>query len=214
MVQRFNGSFRGIPNAIGPNPVNAWDIVSLPSNSAPVRSSGSTIVDVLNLVPPMLQRWTLQQVTITAQLMILMQVGLGGGYGKFGQIMAGVTTGATQTSDAGEPPLPHVQLPSDMTAVDALWDPASDPLPPVGMSAGTLAGSSVPTQPLWKTITITPPTAIVIDQAEPVGVGIWMLPSLLGQNGNGVGYLTFFVGAANYTVIYDDGVTPPAPGHP
>lgn len=204
-LQRSQGAFRSNAQYLSvgkAGTTNAFDpIFAVPTN--PGWTAGTTMIDGLSLTPPANQAWTLQQLSVSAVL--LMEIFTGGGpiYGKFGKILAGLATMVSPTS--ANPAIANltcnsgVQLPADRTAIGTLWDPATDPLPP------NVLASPV-TLPL--SLTITPPQPIPINQGETIGIGLWMLPSLLGQIAPVNGW-ELILASATWAIIYDDGVTPP-----
>lgn len=219
-IQRYSGAFRiafkltqTFPPPIMVNLLDTYPAIG-GTGATPGWSTGATLVDQLQLSPPMIEQWTLQQVSISAQLLLAPDAGnIGPIYGKLGKILAGLAVGTTQTNgDAFYANFDRlVQLPADRTALTTLWDPANDPLP---STQAEFAGPSYTVQPLYVSATVSPPFPLKIAQGESIGVGLWMLPSLIGIAAPNAGAdWQMIVSDAEYAVIYDDGINPPPPGY-
>lgn len=205
-VQTFSGAFPVQPgSSASPNLTDLWTSL-VPSSGPPVGwTPGNMVVEALALTPPFTQRWQLLAVAVQANLQLIESFTGEINYGKLGQILAGlVPNGVSQT----QPPvaigqLNGLQIPSNQVGVGTLWDPAADPLPPVTKVLG-----QGPTLPMSCSVQL--PQPIDLPQAEQGGIGMWMKPSLLGSSGGAsASTVGLLIANANYTVTYDDGVTPP-----
>lgn len=202
-VQRYQGSLRTAPGWVTGSPANCVDNALSVIAGQPAWTPGATLIDQLQIIPPFTQKWTLLSAAITAEMCFMEAVG-SAWFGKFGAVRAGIASPLSQTLQQSDPSTtnpwtaPALPLPQDQSGIGTLWDPANDPLPPVTLPPNT------PTRGLPVSLSIVLPTPIVVDQAEPLGVGIWMAPSLLGTSaGSGSGVLIVFNGS--YSITYDDG---------
>lgn len=124
-------------------------------------------------------------------------------WGRFGRIIAGLTTIGTQDNSPSAAILPQLQpLPPDLSLVGDLWNPANDPLPPIPTSTTNL----VPGQTLRVGLALTLPQPIRIANNN-LFVGIWMLPSIIGATSIAlpVPSVSLFLQQVTWSVTYDDG---------
>jgi len=195
-IQQYKGAFRTSDGA-----TNVYEALSVGAGAG--RDLGATIVDQVQLVPPMMQTWRLLQISIVATLIMVSDnwIGL---CGKLPRIYGGLAQGIAQSWEGASPMVVPMQaLPSDQGGIGLLWDPANDPLPPLGTFTTRFAIIGLPVE-----LNVSLPQPVSIMQGELVGVGIWLEGALLATP-------TSFTNAglvvmnANYCVTYDDGQPEP-----
>jgi hypothetical protein len=138
--------------------------------------------------------------------LVLINEGASATFGKLGKIQAGLSIDAPYSQSAAIAAMSQQgpalqQLPPDLSLVNSLFDPSSDPLPPA------LTGGSLPppNQTLQLQATISPPIPLEIIAGKIIYCGVWMFPSLLGQNPIGAS-IGMGITPPNYTMVYDDGL--------
>jgi hypothetical protein len=219
LIRRAQGTFRTLATA-SPAGLNVYD----QNNgldigiSAPPASAGGAIVDIPPLQAPESQDWTLQALSVNANLTFVRfganpATGIAPPiYGRLPVLKAGIVYPA---ASSGTPTIPAesivggIALPTDATSLFTLWDPDSDPMPPTvpepdGPVAGQFAGL-----PVSGSLILPQPLAL-ISGGPQFGVGMWILPSLIGPGyiNDTLGWLGLFVYNALYTIIVDDGTGP------
>jgi hypothetical protein len=165
-------------------------------------SPGAMLVDAIAVQPQAREHWTLLSYSVTGLLGIdLKPNNVTQGYiphGKLGKILTSLVMGtdyigATQGTLGSAISLTIPALPSDTTMMASLWDPQSDPLPmqsPYGTSVTPLA------------VNVQLPISRLLIPTEQFGIGIYMLPSLLGMGV--VNWPVRYLWQCTYALIYDD----------
>jgi hypothetical protein len=169
------------------------------------RTPGATIIDTNSVITPtQQQRWTLTNVSFTGYLGFLN--GFSPAYGKLGKIVAGLLLENAQRYQNPTPWItPMLPLPPDSSLTADLWNPENDPMPPV-------MGEPIPSQqpPLSSLLSVTtviaPPFPIPFTPGGNLGVGMWMLPSLIGFSVAASYVAGLIMFGANYVINYDDGM--------
>lgn len=209
MRQPLTNQFSSSPGA---NFLNMQDLVAVGSGAGAncALSAGSTLIDAVNftLGPGLGQTFTITSVSIEAYVELLVNANLSfPPAGPFGQL--GAILGALVVQDASQTPgnfgtAAVLPLPPDMSLSVPLFDPAVNPLPPI--RAGASFAPFGPGTMLALSGSILPPNPIELppNTTPSVGVGIWMLPSLLGILG--LGQIGMRIWGASYCVTYDDGL--------
>lgn len=187
------------------NKFNILDGVNSGGNFGCAWSTGETVIIPFPVEPALNQQWEIYSITITGGLVFYTTQQA---FGKFGRIIAGLITNrdAQTTVSSLGPSIPQVPLlapPLDQTLLATLWDPEVNPMPPIqddGTVAITVQNS------LLIGGTITPPNPLEIIAGEPLFLGIWMLPSLLGwQSGSASANMELEVFNLQYSISYDNG---------
>ena len=198
MLQTIDSAFRPGQFGVGVN-----DQIPASSSPGPVWTLGATQIDSVQWSQPPNQSWSLLSVSVSARLGIWKPFPC---FGKLGKILAGIAPGAVQTgqgpSNTGV--LSFEGFPTNQAGIGTLWDPAVDGLPEDSFS-NPIANC------LPVTMTVNFPQPVPISPGTPLGIGIWLEPNLIGINqivGSG-NIWALQVGSANYSIIYDDGITPP-----
>lgn len=171
---------------------------------------GATLVDSVtalsSLGPSISQKWKLLTVTVSGYLLFLSQIPT---YGKFGKVMAALVLDQKLSPTQG-PFNPYVSpiLPlPDTSLAGTLWDPATDPLPPVVGTSLTFLSRFSPSNSLAVFATIPIPISLDLIPGENLAIGLWMFPSLVGSPSASL--LTFgqlVLQDCQYTLNYDDGL--------
>lgn len=195
-VRTLPGTFRTLTTsgvAINLRDVVSWGASTFQS----IRSGGSTLIDTLPLTPTQQQKWTLIAVSIQAGVVFQ---SADSSFGKLGKLVAGlVPSGADTPGNFSGLSAPLLPLPDDSSLIATLWDPAADPMPPVQpLNANPPAQLNVQTQ-------ISPPVPRPLVSGDNMGIGLWLLRSIIGGNNSSAGVTGLAVVGAKYTVIYDDG---------
>lgn len=199
--------------------------VNIAPAAGTLRSIGATCITVPNLNGPVAnQKWTIQSVSVRSQLTMVdlsseISVGVSNSaiFGKLGKIIAGLIVdnagvavvqqgGFVQTSNG------LINFPPDLTLTTTLFDPDVNELPPddagVGFSQNmpflTVSCVLIPATPIELTAGMLAPS-----------IGIWILPSLIGNAGPvtlighsppGSWQRGIAVCNSQYAVNYDDGL--------
>lgn len=195
MIRRTNGSF--------PSTGTSDTIYAKQATTSQAQwTQGSTFVhrlDSNNIQPSTNDRARLLGFAITGSLSITRLDFATPPFGKFGKILAGVITDEPIINTPQV--APALALPPDLTAIFTIWDPANDPLPPTNQQA------LVDPTGLQLQLSQTPPQPIPLPRGgTSLGVGIWMLPSLLAASSVAlVPEASLQLVRANWTITYDDG---------
>jgi hypothetical protein len=203
MIRRLSAPFRTISAT---DPLNIQD-TSLQDTTGNVgRTTGSTLTDAVPLQPPSPAKWTLLSYSVQGLLTLKPTIATDGIWAAFRRIFVCIQTTVAPTPISGGAPWSGAMapLPNDTTLGADLWDPATDPLPPL------LPGvPSQPFQALSVAAQVNLPQPIDI-AAGSLFISIFMLPHMVSNTG-GLG-LAADIGRqlcfANYTLIYDDGLGP------
>lgn len=206
MIRRIDGTFR----AESVHGINIYDPLLKTATAAGSSNwtNGCTVLDSVNITTgsPTNDRTAVLGFSVTAFLVLASAANVNA-FGKFGRIIAGVTTDIPATpfpSAAILPGLSLQSLPSDLSLVGDLWNPADDPLPPIVSTYPTPS----PNSGLQATITQTLPSPIIIPRGgSNLCIGLWMLPSLIASDGAGSPKVTLVSQGAIWSVTYDDGAT-------
>lgn len=205
-TRQLPGTFRtltGVPHTIDTN-INCVDASPASSLYQSIRSPGATLIDVATPGSQINQVWTLQSVGVRADIALQGGVRL---YGKLGRILTGIVlppnAQATPGSSIGAAVQPWVSpllaLP-DPTLTAPLWDPVNDVLPP--LSANQLPINAAPSNFLQVSTAIQLPQPVDMRPGDPIGLGIWILPSLIGSPTSG--FLNVLVYHATYVLVYEE----------
>lgn len=197
MIRKFSSSFRTqYDNGVQ---VNLADMFVLTADPAGYSgwSSGARIVDTVALQPPSLREWDILGYSIEANLFINNPVIPGNQapmYGKLGTLYAGISQNSQQSYHPNSqfPWDVFTGLPLDSSWISKLWDPASDPLPPVIM--GNV--SSYPA-PFPVSVSENLPSPAPLQAGGQLTAGIWLTP-FLGMNA------VLQVWNGSFTVLFDD----------
>lgn len=182
---------------------------------------GGTTIDSVELTPlPIEAKWTLIGFSIQGGLSF--GITPGGSFAKLGKVIAGLVIpsipGIINPGSAVSNPNGILNFPQDTTLTVPIWDPAIDPLPPSGVIGSPIGG--LLTEPLNVSAELLLSNPIEILASMDIGIGVWMLPSLIGnyQDGSFTYEMIFgnskiipqtsqpnAIGVPNYTIIYDDG---------
>jgi hypothetical protein len=216
VIRTLSQTFRAttIPGSFPPAGVNLYDDLTIVSGTS--WSLGATIIEQLSFNPLPSEKWVVIAYSVSGSMYLCespassVSPAAYQAYGKFGTIKSALlfgndTVGQTGT---GTDPTHHPQLPlpSDLSTLMDIWNPAEDSLPPqlpYNVSpplAGSVGNSAVP---LVVGNTLVLPTPKPLQQGIPVGIGVWMAPSLLSGSNNNFPALYLF--NAKYSVVYDDG---------
>lgn len=135
--------------------------------------------------------------TVSGLLSMLMAGGAGFNYGKLPKVIAGISTDAQPTQGNQVPYVfQALPLPSDLSLVGELWNPASDPLP--GAGAGP---------PLPVSVSVTLATPLPVAAAPNLAIGLWLQPALVSRPSGSVNpAFQFILTAGTWSIVYDDGV--------
>lgn len=196
MQRSYSASFPGNPSGMSLTDAT-------PPSTNPYRTQGVYSIIPMSIVdspaidePP----WRILAVATRARL-IICTVGQAG-YGKWGKIVAGLTSQNPGVNVFGINEAP------DPTLTSALWDPATDPLPPLVASNPSSDIPPLTYLPVSSVLQLPQPLVITAGMSLP-NLGLWITPSLLGiQTSAGVG-LIMMIFNPTMTVYYDDG----KPGH-
>lgn len=120
------------------------------------------------------------------------------GYGKWGKIVCGLTSQNTGTEVIGINEAP------DPTLTSTLWDPSTNPLPPLIASNPSSDTPPLTYLPVSSVLQLPQPLIITAGMALP-NLGLWITPSLLGITTAAGAGLVMMIFNANMTVYYDDG---------
>lgn len=95
-----------------------------------------------------------------------------------------------------------LELPDPSLTVE-IWNPASDPLPPL-FDGGPIPEKPSALLPINGLLQLTNP--IELAPGESVGVGIWITPSLIGSSGIAANqqWLIGLSSKTSYVVTYDE----------
>jgi hypothetical protein len=171
----------------------------------PAWTPGGYAICSMPLQPPALKKWNINSVSVAGNLSLFSVNGLPI-YGKLGKVTGGMTTAQSITTGSGvpgwQPGSPWNQgnsPPLDSTLVATMWDPSSDPLPPLNMVTAQAPA-------IFNRIacTVQPPQPVSISSGGQVNIGIWIGPSLLGPGNGSVYTAGLAISGAVYTVVYDD----------
>lgn len=181
------------------NQPSLYDDVTLPTPFASSYSSGAMLLINHPEQPSGSQKWKLIAVSFHSFLALHATNPL---YGKFGQLFGAAIidpVGAISPAAAASfGPMPS----SDRSLAETIWDPATNPLPPLFTGA---SGSPVEfTGLLHCDAIVTPPQIREVLPGGQIAIGLWLTPSLLGSpNANTIGGLYVF--DAKYSLVIDDG---------
>ena len=125
-------------------------------------------------------------------------------YGKFGKIVAGLTTSPTLVSNTSTPGAGALSflsvdgihgLPADQTMLSDLWDPSVDRLPP-----GTLGPATLETYSSLLPVScqVSLPQPVTMQAGSNFSVGWWQFPSLISA-----ALQTIIVLGAQYSIALD-----------
>lgn len=210
MIQRQIAQFRSeqlapqqtgfYPNVIdnsilsGPTPNYFWAY----------RTAGAYLQDQVPLQPNGLANWSIVGLTITAYLIGYTDTRaatFGKPYGKLSRVQGAVLpTGGIQTSYSGNVSyVPKLILPPDTSMLFDIWNPDTDPDPPLWLNNATPSGPSDPTGALPISGSFAPTNPIRLRPGAPLYVGLYLFPRLACN-------LWSEVWGAQYTLTYDDGL--------
>ena len=216
-----------VPDATDPIRTILTQNQSIAPGAATARTVGSAVLTTPSLEGPQgNQKWSILSISFLSYLVLNDQSGNltpasvnQPTFGKLGQIRAGLilddqntSTGGVIANLVGAVGTGLLSYPADQSLVTTLWDPANDELPPqdvtfdknFNQNAKVITGTLVPPVPVELTAGILSPT-----------LGLWMLPSLLGNavTATQSGSLTpghYAVGLmlcnSQYAINYDDGM--------
>lgn len=197
MIRLLTGTWR----SFGPLVINLLDnvYVTPPPGGFAAYTTGRTILDPARPSggSPTNDRMMIVGFTVSAKA-LLPQQSNDSAYGRFGKVLAGITTDSTQTADAN---LAGINaLPADLSLVAELWNPDSDPLPPVQV------GNSTNNLQLSATTTLPQPVRIPRG-GTGILVGMWAWPSILASVSSGglTPVLPLAITNATWELSYDDG---------
>lgn len=208
MIRRISNTFRAVTAFPTTNmtDVNIWDDTNL--DTSPVSlTQGATLIDQIRF--PRTNPLSVLSMSVSGRLYCFNNLGPNfQPYGKLGAIQVGLTQQpATPPGIVGPFSLSFKSFPADATMATPLFDPANDNLPPV--LAATSAYNPAAYLPVSQSLNLPQPLAL--QSGSPLGVGIWMEPSLLPTAGNSnVQFILVLAGAA-YTIVYDDQVQAQGP---
>jgi hypothetical protein len=203
MIRRLSAPFRTVSPT---NNLNIQDTQLQDTTGLVGRTMGATLTDAVPLQPPSPSKWTLLSYSVQGLLTLKPTISANGIWAAFHRIFVCVQTTAAPTPISGGAPwaTPVASLPNDTTLGADLWNPQTDPLPP------QLVGNpSQASQAYNAAVQINLPQPIDI-AAGSLFIGIWMLPHMVSNSG-GIGAaadIARALYAANYTLIYDDGLGP------
>lgn len=160
--------------------------------------SPSALITSLQVQPPLSQTWQLVGFAVSC---VLQAQATGAMAAKLGKVLAFLLPAAGYTSSGEEQFAP---LPTDSSLGVELWDGSQDPFPPIAASAsGYVAGGQ--SMPLQAQLQLAFPVSV--SAGATIGIGLWMTPMLVTAM-LGLGVLQLNIAAAQYVVIFDDGVNP------
>lgn len=176
-------------------------------------TTGAALVDTVTL--PMRgigSTWRVYSVSFSASLLMVVpnqQTAAGPVqvYGKLAPLRGGVSLQGPQTQGQGSIPwvfLSQSLLPRDSSLIGSLWDPSSDPLPPMYYDNQT---PLAPTQMLDIAGGVTPPMPLDVPAGGNLYVGMWLEPALLAcQVVGGIGLLSQALQVFNgqYEIYFDE----------
>lgn len=149
-----------------------------------VRTPGATVINSVTPTQQINQQWSLQSIGIQAFLALVMGINHNL-VGKLGKIVAGLLLPTNpQPTTSGLQNFSSILLPlPDPTLTVTLWDPETDQMPPVyphgvGLDP-TLKTSLSGFLSIGQVLQLQQP--VDLEPGETVGIGIWMLPSLLAR---------------------------------
>lgn len=213
MIRTQNAPFR-FSNAVIPpaaGPPNGVNVSDGGNNVAFIGATGfetgwtigGTIIDPMEFQPLPSENWRILAYSVKGILTLTQYPNkIAGGlypmYGKFGKIITSLVVGTDFSSPTGAPAFPWVvpiaPIPTDFTNSVDLWDPAVNNLPQQGpQNAGGI--------PIQASLQLQQPRQI--QQAAQMGIGIWIMPSLLSGNNGQFPCLSIY--NAVWSVVYDDG---------
>lgn len=210
-IQRSANAFRVDTSS---NDINVEDDINVFAGQQyiSVRGTGATIVDLLSLAPEPQQKWTLQSIAIQAYMLIELSssAGVSSLYGKLSKIVGGLLlppyayASGNSSFPADRPMRP---LPPDPSLTVTLWDPAIDQLSPM-VPINTVTSQSAPSKMLPISGVIQLPQPLPLEPGVEIGVGIWILPALIGFANLNNGQVTFSIEVrrATYAIAYDNGL--------
>lgn len=202
MIRRAIGSFRAGSGGVDAPVYTMFDNQTLSTSSWCLWTEGATQIDqITDISPTPRQQWKILAFSITAMLQIY---GNSSAWGKLGKIIAGIPTPAEQTPFIpllGYFSTSLLPLPSDMSQVVDLWNPANDSLPPSAVTPQIPGEAGLPIS-----ATLILPQPILVTSSDSILIGIWMLPSLLSASSAGVPNRWLqILSNIRYCVTYDDG---------
>jgi hypothetical protein len=200
MLHQAGNPFRSYASVLPPTGLASIEDRVTPGALASVWSPGATLIDLVGLTPSLTQKWSLLSVSVTANLLLCVSLGVPV-FGKLGKVIMGLllNSGSPTLGAAGSSYVtPMLALPRDGSLAVPIWDPAVDSLPPI-VPSNLTATATLPISG-----SIAPPQPVPISEGQGLAVGIWLTPSLLGAYASGLAFLQ--VSAASYNVNYDDGL--------
>lgn len=194
MIRRAQGAFRKTTIFSGQN------LMDTASSATPVWTPGATIIDTAQVQPPTGAVWELQAFSVSGGLSFTQLAARC--YGRWGKIIAGIIRPGAPTGVPNDPYVtPMLPLPIDTSMFADLWDPDNDPTPPLSNQGGL-------TLPVYAALQLPIPMAVTL--GDQVAIGVWMLPSLVGDNSGTSTPFQLALWNALYTLTFDDGLPPVA----
>lgn len=185
---RYGAEFRYTVDSTG-GQQNLIDALTPGSTGNSNWTTGAAIVDSVALpIRSVKSTWRIYSVSFTARLLmivnyILPATGIASRFGKLGALNCGMSLQGPQTISAhipGGPAYPYTTLdesplPRDSSLVSRLWDPATNPLPPINY----LQTPHSPAELLDLSGGITPPQPIDMPAGGSLYAGLWLEPALM-----------------------------------
>lgn len=192
--------------------MNFFDTVGTTNPNATAWSSGTEVIDVLPIQPPLGQTWAITNWAIAANLYLFYPFTTGGAQhlGALGTVYGGLVKGEQQTSQPINPGNFAVPwdfffsaLPQDLSMVAPIFDGGSQPAPPniVNSQSPFFPAANVPIQFMRPYLgSQQVPVPLQLQAGEQASIGMWIPPRL-----SNFGLAALF---STYTVTYDDGQQP------
>lgn len=190
--QQIAGSFRSVPdNGVAENMEDS------PGASTIFWSPGATIIESVQIQPPLGERWSLVSATFTWSGVIKWAAGAGQPYGRLGKLIGALMAqGARTLSTTGQPWVsPALPLPNQALVIDTLWDGSADPSFPIWNPLAAAA----PLVPQSDTLSL--PVPLELQAGDQLYIGMWLGPMLIKA-------VSVEICNASWVITYDDNHPP------